>query len=153
MAQDQDIQVLLDREAIKELWYKFAEALDSKDWALLGSLVLDELDTDFTLWGLPAQKVRREDFIKFFKHPQSRDGLKTQHIFSNFRISVEGDTARCKSYLLAQHYIQGFEGGEEFFLRAEYSDRLVRTEEGWKLSAVTLSAIFYMAGNPALLIS
>jgi hypothetical protein len=150
---DQKLQELLDREAIKEVRYKFAQALDYKDWTLLESLLLEEIDTDFTLWGIPPQRVSRADFINNFRYPQSREGLKTQHIFTNFRITVEGDSAICDSYLLAQHYIQGFEGGEEFFLRAEYNDKLVRTEAGWKLSRVKLAAIFYMSGNPNILLN
>lgn len=150
---EQKLQELLDREAIKELRYKYAQALDYQDWTLLESLTLATLDTDFTLWGIPPQKSTQADFINSFKHNLSREGLKTQHIFSNFRIKVNGDTATCNSYLLAQHYIQGFEGGEEFFLRAEYSDKLVRTNDGWKISAVTLAALFYLSGNPAILVS
>ncbi len=150
---NQDLQILLDKEAIRELRYKFAEALDYKNWSLLEDLFLEELDTDFTVWGVPPRKATRAELINSFKHPQSREGLKTQHIFSNFRITVEGDTATSKFYQLAQHYIQGFQGGEEFFLRAEYSDKLVRTEAGWKISGVTLAAIFYMTGNPDLLVS
>jgi hypothetical protein len=149
---DPKLQQLFDKEAIKEVRFKFAQALDYKDWALLESLLLPELDTDFTLWGIPPQRAKREDFINYFKQPQSREGLKTQHIFSNFRIEVESDTANCKSYLLAQHFIEGFLGGEEFFLRAEYEDRLLRTEAGWKISAVKLAAIFYLSGNPKILV-
>ena len=151
---DHRLQELLDREAIKEIRYNYAEGLDRQDWLLIENLLLEELDTDFTLWGLPSQRVSRTDFVnKFFKHSLSRVGLKTQHIFTNQRITIEGDRAICKSYQFAQHYLAGFEGGEEFFLRAEYTDQLVRTEDGWKISGVTLSALFYMSGNPAILVS
>lgn len=150
---EQKLQELFDKEAIRELRYKFAQALDYKDWALLEDLLLDELEADFTLWGVPPQRVKLADFVNSFKQTQSRTGLKTQHIFANFRITVNGDNAICQSYLLAQHYIQGFAGGEEFYLRAEYRDTLVRTGAGWKISGVTLAAVFYVVGNPAILVS
>jgi len=147
---DQMVQELLDREAIKEVRATFAQALDHKDWTLLESLFVEEVDTDFTAYGVPAQRVRREDVVKSYQHNLSREGLRTQHISSNFRITINGDTAHCRSNFLAQHYIQGFAGGDEFFLRAEYHDQLTRTAIGWKISALTFT-MFYTSGNPAIL--
>ncbi len=146
----QTIQELFDREAIKEVRAHFAQALDFKDWTLFESLLLEELDTDYADFGIPAQKMRREDLLKIFQRGLSREGIRTQHIISNFRITITGDTAQCISHFLGQHYIQGFEGGDEFFLKAQYTDQLVRTEDGWKISALTFT-IFYTYGNPAII--
>ena len=148
---DQKLQELLDREAIKEVRALLAKALDYKDWVLFESLFLEEVEADFAAYGVSRQKVRREDLRGSYQHNLSREGLRTQHISSNFRITIAGDTAHCVSNFLAQHYIKGFEGGEEFFLRAEYQDQLVRTENGWKISTLTLSTLFYVSGNPAIL--
>jgi 3-phenylpropionate/cinnamic acid dioxygenase small subunit len=145
------LQGLLDREAIKEVRALLAQALDYQDWSLFESLFTEEVETDFTAYGVPARKVRREELRQSYQHNLSREGLRTQHISSNFRITVNGDTAQCISNFLGQHYIQGFEGGEEFFLRAEYTDQLVRTEHGWKIRALTLTILFYVSGNPAIL--
>ncbi len=150
---DQKLQELLDREAIKEVRALLAQALDYKDWTLFESLFLEEVEADFTAYGVPAQKVRREDLRGSYQHNLGREGLRTQHISSNFRITIDGDTARCVSNFLAQHYIKGFEGGEEFFLRAEYTDQLIRTEAGWKIAAITLSKLFYTSGNSAILVA
>lgn len=146
----QNIQELFDREAIKEVRARFAQALDFKDWTLFESLLLEELDTDYADFGIPAQKMHREDLSKIFRFAFSKEGLRTQHIISNFRITVTGDTAQCISHFLGQHYIQGFEGGDEFFLKAQYTDQLVRTEDGWKIGALTFT-VFYMSGNRALI--
>ena len=150
---DQKLQELLDREAIKEVRALLAQALDYKDWTLFESLFMEEVEADFTAYGVPAQKVRREDLRGSYQHNLSREGLRTQHISSNFRITIDGDTARCVSNFLAQHYIKEFEGGEEFFLRAEYTDQLIRIEAGWKISAITLSRLFYTSGNSAILMA
>ena len=147
---DQKVQELLDREVIKELRYKIAQSLDFKDWALFESLVMDEVDTDFSAMGIPEQKASRADFVGSFRHNLRREGLELQHIYSNFRITIEGNTATSKFNQLAQHYIQGFEGGEEFFLRGEYTDKLIRTADGWKLAGVTFVPM-YALGNPAIL--
>ena len=150
---DSTLQELLDREAIKEVRAQLAQALDYQDWVLFDNLFTEEVEADFTAYGVPAQKVPREALRQSYQHNLSREGLRTQHISSNFRITVNGDTAQCISNFLGQHYIQGFEGGEEFFLRAEYTDQLVRMEQGWKIHALTLSKLFSVSGNPALLVS
>ncbi len=58
---DQKLQELLDRETIKEVRALFAQTLDYKDWKLLESLFLKEVDTDFTAYGVAPQRVRREE--------------------------------------------------------------------------------------------
>ena len=74
---DQKVQELLDREVIKELRYmKIAQSLDFKDWALFESLVMDEVDTDFSAMGIPEQKASRADFVGSFRHNLRREGLR-----------------------------------------------------------------------------
>lgn len=148
---DSTLQQLLDREAIKEVRAQLAQALDYQDWALFESLFTEEVEADFTAYSVPAQKITREALRQSYQHNLSREGLRTQHISSNFRITINGDTAQCISNFIGQHYIKGFEGGEEFFLRAEYTDQLTRTESGWKIHALTLTTLFYVTGNPAIL--
>jgi hypothetical protein len=146
------VQTLLDKEAIRELRYKFAQALDYQDWQLLQNLFTDELDVDLSALGVPVQKMRREEFSGLYKHAFSREGLKTQHNCANFRIQIEGDSATSQANFFGQHYIQGFADGEEFLLRGEYVDKLVRTAAGWKINATKLN-VFYATGNPGLLAS
>jgi len=148
---EQMVQELFDQEAIKEIRSLLAQALDYKDWTLFESLFMEEIDTDFTAYGVAPQRVRREDLRQSYQHNLSREGLRTQHISSNFRITIDADTAQCTSNFLAQHYIQGFDGGEEFFLRAEHHDLLTRTTAGWKIRALTFK-MFYVSGNPAILV-
>jgi len=151
MPEGRGFTVCFDKEAIREVRYLWAEGLDHQNWALIKSLMVEQIDADFSVSGVPAQRVPSDMLMQSFQHNLSRPGLKTQHIFSNFRITVNGDQATCTSYQLAQHYIQGFAGGEEFHLRAEYEDQLTRTAAGWKISAMKLVAIFYVSGNPGIL--
>ena len=150
---DATLQEFLDREEIKEVRAGLAQALDYQDWTLFESLFTEEVEADFTAYGVPAQKIPREALRQSYQHNLSREGLRTQHISSNFRITVNGNTAQCISNFIGQHYIKGFEGGEEFFLRAEYTDQLLRTEQGWKIHTLTLSQLFYTSGNPAILVN
>lgn len=146
----QHLQELIDKDAIQQVRHHFAEALDYQNWELLTSLMAEIVEADFTAWGLPVQQMERSALVGVFQHSFSRPGLRTQHIYSNFRIVLDGDRASCKSNFLGQHYIRGFEGGEEFYLRAEYADKLIRTDSGWKISGLKLT-VFYVSGNPSIL--
>ena len=140
-----------DKLAIMEIKSLWGEALDNKDWALLLSLFTDEVDTDFSTYGIQPQKIPNSELIKsFVSGTFKRKELKTQHLYTNFRIEVKGDHAISKCNFIGQHFIKDFEGGEECNLRGEYIDELIRTENGWKINKITFHQ-FYITGNSKIL--
>jgi hypothetical protein len=145
------LQELLDKEAIRDIRYQWGEALDNKNWAQFESLFTDEIDTDFTAWGIPPQRIPKAYFVAMFSQQSfKRADLITQHLYTNFRISIENDTATCVCNFMGQHFIPNFEGGEEYCLRGEYTDGLVKTKDGWKINKLKYRQ-FYATGNAALL--
>jgi 3-phenylpropionate/cinnamic acid dioxygenase small subunit len=148
---EERIQQLWDIAAIQDLRNKFGEALDNKNWDLFGKLFADEVLTDWTAWGVPKQTMKKEDIVTMFSQGAfRRPELITEHLYTNFRITVDGDQATCVSNFLGQHFIPDFEGGSEFYLRGEYTDNLIRTIGGWAISSLRLR-VFYTSGNPKLL--
>lgn len=147
-----DVQTLADREAIKEVRHRFALALDTRDWALFDALFTAEVDADFAALGAPRRVMPKAEVAGLFRHAFRRPAAEnpTQQLYGNFLIEVDGDAATCRSYLIGHHAIPGFAGGEEVTLRAQYTDRLARTPDGWKIAATTLH-IFGMTGNPQIL--
>jgi hypothetical protein len=143
---EQTLETILDREAIKELRARFALALDIRDWPLLESLFADDIDVDFTSMGVAQQSMSPKEFSDLFQ-ASFRQSQGTQQLYGNFVIDIAGDSASCSSYLLGHHYAPGFEGGDQVALRARYLDRLIRTHDGWKITATTLH-IFSLTGNP-----
>lgn len=141
-----DLQELSDREQIKELRNQFALALDNKDWPLLASLLSDEVEADYSVWGIPKARLKKLQLVDLLKHAFRRPEMQTQHIYSNFLIEISGDQANCISNFIGQHFIDGFEGGNEFVLRASYTDQLVRGPSGWKIQGLKLK-VFYATGN------
>lgn len=148
----QNVQILLDQEAIRQLRYQFAEGLDTQNWALVSSVFTPTVNIDLSVLGGPKQQIKREALTQIFQHVVSRPGTQGQNIYTNFRIAIHGNTATSKSYLLGQQYIKGFPGGEEFTLRGEYDDTLVRTADGWKISGAKL-IVFFTTGNPNILVN
>ncbi len=149
---EQKVQALWDKVAIQDLRYHFAEALDNKDWTLLASLFTDEVETDWTAWGIPRQTMAKADLVAIFSGGAfGRPELVTEHLYTNFRITLSGDRAISVSNFLGQHYTADFAGGSEFYLRGSYTDELARTDQGWKIRRFTLR-VFYATGNPNLLV-
>jgi 3-phenylpropionate/cinnamic acid dioxygenase small subunit len=142
---------LLEKESIQALRINFAVALDNKDWKLFESLFAEEVETDWTAWGVPKQTMKKDDIVKMFSQQAfRRSELQTEHIYSNFRVNVSNNNASCVSNFVGFHHIPGFEGGDEFILRGEYADKLSKTHEGWKIHSLTLR-IFYATGNAQIL--
>jgi SnoaL-like domain len=149
--QKAQLKELLDKEAIRDIRSRWGEALDNKNWAQFESLFTDDIDTDFTAWGIPPQKISKSNFVAMFSQQSFRNAaLITQHLYANFRITIENDTATSVCNFIGQHHIPNFEGGAEYILKGEYTDGLIKTKEGWKINKLTFRQ-FYATGNAAIL--
>lgn len=149
MNAEQKIEMLEHKDAIREVRCRFGWALDTRDWPLLETLFTPEVDADFSALGVPAGRMTAAALVAMFKHAFRAEGTRTQQVYSNFMIEVEGTTARCTSYLHGQHFTPGFAGGEEFQIRAAYQDRLLRQDGRWKIAGTKL-IVFYVTGNAAM---
>ena len=141
---------LLAHQAIAAVRYRFAQCLDEQDFDTLLSLFAEQVEADFTDFGAPAQTVPPQALVANFRHNLSRPGLRTQHLCTNFRIALAGDQATSTLQWVGHHFLAGAEGGEEFTLRAEYTDHLTRTNGGWLITGLT-ARLRFTTGNPGLL--
>ncbi len=134
---------------IQQLRHQYGRALDQRDWALFASLFTDQVDADFSAFGVPAGWVPKSSVVDVFKHSFRRDEMKSHQLYGNFEIELNGDTATSRSSLVGRHLLPNFAGGESFTIHARYHDRLVRTPHGWKLSGARLEVLF-LEGNVAI---
>ena len=141
---DHDVQRLIDRQEIADLCVRYTFALDTKDWALLGSC--------FT--GTPAfvhPGGRLEGFEAILA--RARGALESldasQHLLGNVVTDVDGDTGHATSYFQAQHVRTGTPGGDTYIIAGSYTDTLVRTADGWKI-AERVQIYLWRDGNRAV---
>ena len=73
----------------------------------------------------------------------------TQHVVTNHQVTVDGDTATCRCYLVGQHVKKGTDGGDTFIMAGVYDDELRRTD-GWRIVHRTLT-VTWTDGNPAVI--
>ncbi len=138
-----DIEVA-DRLAIVELTNRYCWALDEHNWDDLVNVFTPNptavLLTDGTLEGVDEIIARVRAALEHL------DG--TQHMVTNHRIAVDSDKATCNCYLQAQHF-RGHPDGNNFMVAGRYDDRLVRTDEGWRISHRELTTM-WTDGNLAV---
>jgi len=85
------------RAQIQEPRHRFGRALDQRDWDLFGSLFTDEVEADFSAFGIPAARLPRARIIDVMKHSFRRGEMKSHQVYSNFEIEVGGDGATALS--------------------------------------------------------
>ncbi len=135
---DKKIQALLDRTEIIETQTRYATGVDRRDRELYRSCFTDEIELDMSEMGMgdPARipaDVWAEQVMTLVSAFKS-----TQHIITNHTITLEGDKANCTAYLQAQHY----NPEHMYTVGGYYSNTLVRTPEGWKISKLKLTPLW-----------
>ncbi|MFG3139980.1 nuclear transport factor 2 family protein [Streptomyces sp. NPDC048211] len=143
------LQELTDRAAITAVVTAYATALDTRDWAALGTLFTDDACWEYGGSGEricgPAAIVARIS-----------NGLEridaTQHLNGNHVAAVHGDEAEHTCYYQAQHIRHGLPGGDRFLGAGRYDDRLRRTPDGWRFTHRRITTV-WSEGNPAVMTS
>jgi hypothetical protein len=131
------IRELQDRTEITEIIYRYSTGVDTKDWALFRSCFTDPVNADFTSTGVPAPRVFPLDtWVRVVQKTLAPFKL-TQHYNSNVTIKVNGDEATATVYLKARHLpADDAKAGQFWDVGGYYTDRFVRTADGWKIGNV-----------------
>jgi len=144
-----DIQTLLDRVAIVDVMSNYATGLDARDWNLWRSVFIDEVVFDLSAWsGQKAQLLQVDRVVRAQARIFAELSV-TQHFFTNHRIVIDGDSARCRMHMRAEHWlkplplVEGVSTSEDpindrYTMFGYYDDKLVRTSEGWKIREMQL---------------
>jgi hypothetical protein len=135
-------QALRDRDEIIAVTYKYALALDTRDWTLLTGCFTPDATADFVVWG----KALGVEQIIAAARPVMEGMERTQHIIANHLITLNGDEADCICYLAAEHLLTTAAGGSTSTTRGLYRDHFVRTSAGWRIAARILE-VTWREGN------
>jgi hypothetical protein len=139
---EDNLQFLLDRTAINDVQLRYATGVDTRDWPLFRSCFTDEIETDVSsAVGSPPQRIKADDWVERVR--RTIDGLKaTQHMITNQVITLNGAEATCVAYVQARHHLPNETGGSEQVMYGYYTNRFVRTAEGWKIRARKLTVLW-----------
>lgn len=137
---------LRDRLEIQDLLVRYATALDDRDWKRLATCFLPDAVADYGTMGEHVGYATIEKLCR-----SALEGLDaSQHFVSNFEITIDGDTAHSRCYLMAQHVRESAPDGPHWILAGTYRDALVRSPDGWRIERRELRTT-WTEGNPAVM--
>ena len=142
MRSAQDVADILE---LTELTSRYAYAMDGREWEVLRTLFTDDVELDY---GLGEENIMRgaDLFVSSCEATLTQMDA-THHIFANHLFQVDGDRAKGRYYMHAQHLKHGVPGGALHTLGGLYEDEFVRTADGWKISKRAYRAIWGRGNN------
>jgi len=112
---------------IVELLYRYATALDERDWATFATLWTDDLEADYEDIGTWSGV---EPFAAFMEKIHGRCG-ESMHRITNPVVWVEDGAVRARSYI--DGVVLMASGTEAMRAVGRYEDVLRHTPDGWRI--------------------
>ena len=128
---DPELQVLLDKQQIREVMLRYCRAIDRCD----RTGVLEAFHDDAIEDHGPYQGNSR-GFVDWAFGVLEKQVL-TMHLVANQLIEVDGDVAHSETYLLALHRLDRNDTITDWLLGARYVDRFERRDGVWKIASRT----------------
>lgn len=135
-----DIEYIANRLAIIDTLSNYATGLDARDWDLWRSVFVEEVVFDLSSWsGVPPRPLNADRVVKS-QAKTFAELTVTQHFFTNHRVTIDGDRARCLAHMRAEHWIRWEDGSDgRYTMFGYYDDKLVLTADGWKIEQMQLN--------------
>lgn len=137
-----DITTIADRMEVTDVLNRYATACDTRDWALFDRIFMPDIEANY---GGPNVFNNRGAVVEMIRSMLGGCGP-TQHMLSNYRITIDGDAADTVCSVRAFHAGIDEAKGKTFEVWGEYRDRLVRTGEGWRIARRTM-AVTWVHGS------
>lgn len=118
-----------DRAAITELLIDYVSAIDRRDFDRVASVFTADATLDYSSPGGPIGGIT--EVVGWLETMLSAVTF-TQHLLTNIRVELAGDTATAHGQLLNPLLIAGDET-QLHLLGGSYRDGLRRTADGWRI--------------------
>ncbi|MDG2061016.1 MAG: nuclear transport factor 2 family protein [SAR86 cluster bacterium] len=127
--------VLQDRIEIQETSIAYTFALDSRNWELLKNIFTEDATAIYGSdeIGLKISCSSRQEIIEMCQNSLNGCGP-TQHLFSNFRINLNGNIASSVCYAQIGHVGKEPNQNEYWEIWAEYHDNWTKIDKGWRIN-------------------
>jgi hypothetical protein len=139
---DQVLQRLLDESDLRDLIHRYAIGLDTRDWDLWRSVFTEDVVIDLSDYE-PEPRPQRlpiDTYVRYTRRLFAGFDA-TQHFIATHRFTIDGDRATITAHMRAEHWLTSGQGTDRYTMFGTYTDECVRTEEGWRVSAVKLSLL------------
>jgi 3-phenylpropionate/cinnamic acid dioxygenase small subunit len=131
---EQKLRELLDKQAIAELLYAYAEGIDRRDHELLASVFTADCRLHYGAYDHPAKVL-----VDSWHADQPSAFLATHHLYGNIVVRFYGpDHARSVTYFFAQHRADYQGKIMDEMVRGRYLDRLRKEYGRWRFAERTI---------------
>ena len=134
---------LYDREALRDLRYRYHECINEAQTAEIPELFTEDGELDFAHLGKAKGREQIEEFFSGLGRdrsaPDSHRGLyRVRQFIHNHVLKINGDSASGYAYLEAKPVYNG----ESYVVAARYNDEYVKREGRWRFSKMSLTPFF-----------
>jgi ketosteroid isomerase-like protein len=129
------LQWLVDRAEISDLFYAFARAIDEKSQGSYADCFAED-----GVVTLPHGRFEGQDAIRAMRGPPAHWG--THHIQGNHQVSINGDSATARVYVIASHTFEVTVLHENARAGGWYDVELTRASEGWRIKSIALKIVW-----------
>ncbi len=135
---------LIDRTEITDHVLKYATGIDRHQWDLYRSIFADQIMLDFSSWsGEPPSMMPADDWVAGVRATLEPFDA-TQHVLTNFVISLDGDSATCTCYMAAHHHLVVDGNRQMHSIGGYYVHALERAGKGWLIHQTQLNVTWEM---------
>jgi hypothetical protein len=128
------LRELIDKQAIAELLYAYAQGIDRRDSNLLETVFTEECQLHYGAYDHPARVL-----IDSWRANRPPAFLMTHHLYGNIAVRFHGaDRARSITYFFAQHRAKHEGRIMDEMVRGRYLDRLIKQDGRWRFAERTL---------------
>ncbi|UGT53430.1 nuclear transport factor 2 family protein [Nocardia asteroides] len=120
---------IVDKLDIVDLAYAYADALDRRDWSALDAVFTPDMTADYAGEYELTGREQVVGMIRTFLDPCGP----TQHLLSNPRVRVDGDTAELSIKLRVHHLGAGEHSALTYEIFGWYHALVTRTPCGWRI--------------------
>lgn len=126
------LEQISDRIEIDDLLIRYTVAIDEKDWELLDTVYTPDAKIDYTeSGGIKGEYPEVRAWLAKALAPF----VMTQHLVSNSVVNLDGDTATARTMVFNPMGTDDGKGGLNIFhVGGWYRDKLVRTDDGWRIA-------------------
>ena len=124
-----DLPELLDREAIRDVIYRYCRACDRRDERLLRSVYHPDAADNHGAFAGSA-----DDFVRYTMDTGGAGFIAGQHHIGNILIELDGDVAHVESVFIC-HLVSGDQDARQIeVLGGRYWDRMERRDGEWRIA-------------------
>jgi 3-phenylpropionate/cinnamic acid dioxygenase small subunit len=130
-----DGTALWDIRAIEQIYFRYCEVIDAKDFDRLDEVFAADAVGDYrSSNGILQQGVAPLAERLYRGMGPGSDCGPTQHNVTNIRIALDGDRATASAHFYAVHAGLYAFAGQRYTCWGQYDDIWVRTQAGWRVA-------------------